>query len=136
MIALGALIGLGAVVLLGVNLYVQSQGAQAKIQQELSRSLGVPLKIRSMSVTPWGGLELSGITIPQTVAVGPKHFLEARTFRLRVRFLSLFSRRLVIKEVSLIGPKVAWPQNTEGKGLLPGGRGERPQAGSRNRGGA
>jgi hypothetical protein len=31
-IALGALIGLGAVILLGVNLYVQSQGAQAKIQ--------------------------------------------------------------------------------------------------------
>ena len=95
-IALGALVGLAAMVLLGVNLYVQSQGAQAKIQQELSRSLGVPLKIRSMSVTPWGGLELSGITIPQTVSVGPKHFLEARTFRLRVRFLSLFSRRLVI----------------------------------------
>ena len=106
-------------VLLGVNLYVQSQGAQGKIQQELSRSLGVPLKIRSMSVTPWGGLELSGITIPQTVSVGPKHFLEARTFRLRVRFLSLFSRRLVIKEVSLVGPRVVWPQNTEGKWRLP-----------------
>ena len=124
-IALGALIGLGAVVLLGVNLYVQSQGAQAKIQQELSRSLGIPLKIRSMSVTPWGGLELSGITIPQTGSVGPKDFLEARTFRLRVRFLSLFSRRLVIKEVSLVGPRVVWPQNTEGKWRLPDARAER-----------
>ncbi|HEX3421719.1 MAG TPA: AsmA-like C-terminal region-containing protein [Candidatus Udaeobacter sp.] len=119
MIALGALIGLGAVILLAVNLYVQSQGAQAKIQQELSRSLGVPLRIRSMSVTPWGGLELSGITIPQTASVGPKHFLEARTFQLRVRFLSLFSRRLVINEVSLVHPRVVWPQNTEGKWRLP-----------------
>jgi AsmA-like C-terminal region len=126
-IALGALVGLGAVVLLGVNLYVQSQGAQGKIQQELSRSLGVPLKIRSMSVTPWGGLELSGITIPQTVSVGPKHFLEARTFRLHVRFLSLFSRRLVIKEVSLISPTVVWPQNTEGKWRLPNTRATRAQ---------
>jgi hypothetical protein len=124
-IVLGTLIGLGTVVLLGVNLYVQSQGTQAKIQQELSRSLGVPLKIRSMSVTPWGGLELSGITIPQTVPVGPKDFLEARTFRLRIRFLSLFSRRLVIKEVSLIGPRVVWPQNPEGKWRLPGTRVER-----------
>jgi type II secretion system protein N len=118
-IALGALIALGAVLLLGVNLYVQSQGAQAKIQQELTRSLGVPLKIRSMSVTPWGGLELSGITIPQTSSVGPKYFLEARTFRLRVRFLSLFSRRLVIKVVSLINPRVVWPQDAEGKWRLP-----------------
>ncbi len=123
-IALGALVGLGAVVLLGVNLYVQSQGAQGKIQQELTRSLGVPLKIRSMSVTPWGGLELSGIVIPQTIPVGPKHFLEARTFRLRVRFLSLFSQRLVIKEVSLVAPRVVWPQNKEGKWRLPSARAE------------
>src|SRR5947199_7676291 len=126
MIALGTLIALGAVLLLGVNLYVQSQGAQAKIQQELTRSLGVPLKIRSMSVTPWGGLELSGITIPQTVSVGPKHFLEARTFRLRVRFLSLFSWRLVITEVSLVGPSGVWPENTEGKWRPPNTQAARP----------
>src|SRR5215470_7966152 len=131
-IALGALIGVGAVVLLGVNLYVQSQGAQAKIQQELSRSLGVPLKIRSMSVTPWGGLELSGITIPQTLSVGPKDFLEARTFRLRIRFLSLFSRRLVINEVSLVHPRVVWPQNTEGKWRLPNTQAARAETVSTN----
>src|SRR6267143_4182328 len=127
-IALGALIALGVVVLLGVNLYVQSQGAQAKIQQELSRSLGVPLKIRSMSVTPWGGLELSGITIQQTSSVGPKYFLEAKTFRLRVRYLSLFSRRLVINVVSLINPRVVWPQDAEGKWRLPNAQAAQPPA--------
>ena len=61
MFALGAVIVLGAILLTGVNLYVQSQGTHAKIQQELSRRLGTTLGIRSMSVTPWGGLELSGI---------------------------------------------------------------------------
>src|SRR6266480_1737565 len=121
-IAFAAVIGLGAVLLLGVNLYVQSQGAQAKIQEELSRRLGTRLEIRSMSVTPWGGLQLSGITIPQTSSVAPRHFLEAKTFQLRVRFLSLFSRRLVIKEVSLIKPNVVWPQDAEGKWRLPGSR--------------
>jgi len=119
LIALGAVIALGAILLLGVNLYVQSKGTQAKIQQELSRRLGTILEIRSMSVTPWSGLQLSGITIPQTSSTGPRHFLEARTFRLRVRFLSLFSRRLVIKEVSLIEPNVVWPQDAEGKWRLP-----------------
>ncbi len=112
-------IALGAILLTGVNLYVQSQGTHAKIQQELSRRLGTTLGIRSMSVTPWGGLELSGITIAQTSAVGPRHFLEAKTFRLRVRFLSLFSRRLVIKEVALINPNVVWPQDVGGKWKLP-----------------
>src|SRR5690242_18116666 len=75
-----------------------------------------------MSVTPWGGLQLSGITIPQTSSTGPRHFLEAKTFQLRVRFLSLFSRRLVIKEVSLINPNVVWPQDVEGKWKLPRSR--------------
>jgi hypothetical protein len=119
LIALGIVIAFAAVLLIGVNLYVQSKDTQAKIQQELGRRIGTPLEIRSMSITPWGGLELSGITIPQTSPVGPKHFLEAKTFRLRVRFLSLFSRRLVIKEVSLISPNVVWPQDAEGKWRLP-----------------
>jgi AsmA-like C-terminal region/AsmA family len=118
-IVLGALIALGAVLLVGVNLYVQSQGAQAKIQQELTRTLGVPVKIRSVSVTPWGGLELSDITIPQISSVSAKHFLQAKTFRLRVRFLSLFSQRFVITDVSLINPTVVWPQDAEGKWRLP-----------------
>ena len=122
MIALGGVFALGAIAVIGVNLYVQSQGTQAKIQQELSRQLGTTLEIRSMSVTPWGGLELSGITIPQTSPVGTSHFLEARTFRLRVRFLSLFSRRLVIKDVSLVNPNIVWAQNAEGKWRLPGAR--------------
>jgi hypothetical protein len=124
LIALGAVVALGAIVLIGVNLYVQSQGTQAKIQQELSQRLGMALEIRRMSVTPWGGLELSGITIAQTSSVSPSHFLEARTFRLRVRFFSLFSRRLVIKEVSLINPQVVWPQDAEGKWRLPSSRKE------------
>jgi AsmA-like protein len=111
---------LGAIVLLGVNLYVQSQGTQAKIQQELSQRLGTPLYIRRVSVTPWGGLKLSGITIPEVPAIGATNFLEAKTFRLRIKFLSLFSRRLVIKEVSLVDPNVIWPQNADGKWRLPG----------------
>jgi AsmA-like protein len=119
-IALGGLFALGIVALIGVNLYVQSQGTQAKIQQELSQQLGTTLEIRSMSVTPWGGLELSGITIPQISSVTPSDFLEARTFRLRVRFLSLFSKRLVIKDVSLVNPTIVWAQNAEGKWKLPG----------------
>jgi AsmA-like C-terminal region/AsmA family len=122
LIILGAIIALGAILLTAVNLYVQSQGTHAKIQQELSRRLGTKLGIRSMSVTPWGGLELSGITIAQTSPVGPRHFLEAKTFRLRVRFLSLFSRRLVIKDVALINPNVVWPQDAEGKWKLPSSR--------------
>ena len=118
-LVLCGVIGLLAILLLGVNLYVQSQGTQARIQQELSQRLDTPLHIERISVTPWGGLKLSGITIPQTNPNAGAPFLEAKTFRLRVRLASLFSRPLVIKEVSLLKPEVVWTQNADGKWRLP-----------------
>ena len=120
LIGLGAFLALAAVVLLAVNLYVQSQGTQTRIQQELSQRLGTPLNIRRISVTPWSGLKLSGITIPQISGPVASNFLEASAFRLRISFLSLFSRRLVIKEVSLADPRVTWSQDADGKWRLPG----------------
>ena len=105
--------------LLGANLYVQSQATQERIQQELSQRLKMPLQIQRISVTPWGGLELSGITIPQSNNVHDPPFLQARHFQLRVRFGSIFWRPLVIKEVALIAPTVIWPQNEFGEWRVP-----------------
>lgn len=122
LIVAGTVVALAAIGLICVNLYVQSQGTQARIQQELSQRLGTPLNIQRISVTPWGGLRLSGITIPQIEPGSASEFLEAKSFGLRVRFLSLFSHRLVIKDVSLVDPKVVWPQNSDGKWRLPGPR--------------
>ena len=120
LILLAGLSILAAIVLLGLNLYVQSQGTQGRIEQELRQRLGTTLNIGRISVTPWTGLKLSGITIPQSPDGSPPNFLEARSFGLRIRLLSLFSQRLVIREVSLDGPRVVWPQNAAGKWRLPG----------------
>src|SRR5438445_6661952 len=106
LIGLGLIVGVALLILIGVNMYVQSQGTQARIQQELSQRLGTTLRIQRLSVTPWWGLKLSGITIPQSDPTVSGDFLEAKAFRLRIRFLSLFSQELVIKEVSLIEPTV------------------------------
>lgn len=119
LIALGAIVGVAVLILIGVNIYVQSQGTQARIQQELSQRLGTTLHLKRISVTPWAGLKLSGITIPQTQPGVSTDFLKAKTFRLRIRFSSLFSQRLVIKEISLIDPDVVWAQNSDGKWRLP-----------------
>ena len=66
LIALGAVLGVAVLILIGANMYVQSHGTQTRIQQELSERLDTTLQVRRISVTPWGGLKLSGITIPQT----------------------------------------------------------------------
>src|SRR5207237_383999 len=77
-IFIGGLLILGAVLFLALNLYVQSQGTQARIQQELRQRFGATLKIGRMSVTPWSGLKLSGITIAQGTTGTGGNFLEAK----------------------------------------------------------
>jgi AsmA-like C-terminal region/AsmA family len=119
LILFGAISALAVILVIGANLYVQSQGTQARIQQELSQRLGTTLRIRRISVTPWWGLKLSGITIPQTDPAISGDFVEAKTFRLRIRFTSLFSKKLLIKEISLIDPTVVWAQNGDGKWRIP-----------------
>lgn len=110
---------LALVVLIGINLFVQSQGTHKRIQQELSQRLNTPLQLRQISLTPWNGLQLKGITIPQVPGTVGGNFLEAERFQLRVQFWSLFSDRLIIRQVALIKPEVVWPQNASGKWRLP-----------------
>jgi type II secretion system protein N len=122
---------LGAVIFLGLNLYVQSQGTQGRIQQELRHRFGADLKIGRISVTPWSGLKLSDITMAQAASGDGGNFLEARNFGLRIAFFSIFTRRLIIKEATLVGPKVVWPQNADGKWRLPDlRRGQREKNGT------
>jgi hypothetical protein len=66
LISLGVIVGVALLILIGVNMYVQSRGTQARIQQELSQRLGTTLRIQRISITPWAGLKLTGITIPQS----------------------------------------------------------------------
>src|SRR3954468_8480331 len=119
LIALGVFVSVALLILIGVNLYVQSRGTQARIQQELSQRLGMPLRVQRVSVTPWWGLKLTGITIPQNQPGVSPDFLTAKTFRLRIRFSLLFGGHLVIKEVSLVNPEVVWAQNADGKWRVP-----------------
>lgn len=116
---LGGVVALACLLLIAVNLYVQSQGTHHRIQQELSQRLGTPLYLKQISITPWSGLKLNGITIPQEAGKMEGNFLEAQSFQLRVQFWSLFSNRLVIRQVSLIRPEVVWAQNSAGKWRLP-----------------
>src|SRR6478752_176124 len=119
LISFGVIVGVALAILIGVNLYVQSRGTQARIQQELSQRLGTTLRIQRISVTPWAGLKLTGITIPQSQPGIPADFLTAQAFRLRIRFSSLFGGQLVIKEISLVNPEVFWAQNADGKWRFP-----------------
>lgn len=115
LIVLAAVIALVVGAVFSVNLFIQSPGAQARIQEGISRALRLPLKIMNSSVTPWGDLRITGITIPN----GDADLLEAASFHARYRVLPLFTGKLVIYDMSVESPKIVWPQNAEGKWELP-----------------
>lgn len=120
LVLLCVVVALFVIVLIGANLYVQSRGTQARIEQELSQRLHTPVRIRSIAVTPWGGLSLSGLTIPQATAPPGGNFLEARAFQVRLKFAALLAKKITIKEVVLVDPTVVWLQARDGKWRLPG----------------
>jgi type II secretion system protein N len=117
-IVLGSLVAVCVLVVIGLNLYVQSVGAQARIQQELSHRLGAPVKIRSISITPWGGLTLSGISV--TDPARNTDFLAAEAVEMHPAMSSILSGDLVIKKVSVVRPNVVWSQDQDGRWRLPG----------------
>ncbi len=118
-IAAGIVFALCTVALIALNLYVQSVGAQAQIQQELSQKLGLPVRIGSISITPWGGLTLRGISIADGAHTEGVDFIAAKSFELHAAISSLLSGNLVIRKVALVSPSVTWPQDENGRWRLP-----------------
>ncbi len=115
LLALGALLVLAVFGLFCVNLYIQSPRTQEQIQEQLSRTLRMPLKITNTSLSPWSGLRITGITIPH----GDATFLDAGSFTASYRALPLLVGKLTIPEMSVDRPKVVWRQNAEGQWKLP-----------------
>ncbi len=115
LISFSVLVVLGIALVVGLNLYIQSPGSQARIQEELSKSLRLPLKLTNVSVSPMGRLRITGITIPN----GGANFLDAAAFNATYRLLPLLHGKLIIPEMSVQNPKVVWVQTADGKWKLP-----------------
>lgn len=115
LIGLAVLVALGVGLVVALNLYIQSPGSQARIQEELSKALRMPLKLTTMSVSPFGGLHITGITIPN----GGANFLEAASFDAHYRLGPLLQGKLVITDMDVETPKILWAQSADGKWKLP-----------------
>jgi uncharacterized protein involved in outer membrane biogenesis len=110
-----------ALVLLCINLYLQSGGVQQRIRAAAERALGSEVKIRSTSYTPWGGLNLRGLSIPDPTAP-QRNIVEADGLRVRFPLMPLFQQRFVVTECILIEPTLIARQTPDGNWVLPFGR--------------
>ncbi|MEI8341885.1 MAG: AsmA family protein, partial [Verrucomicrobiota bacterium] len=119
LIVMGLIVGIAGIGLLAANLYIQSKPTQLKIERKLSETLRMPLEIRRTSLTPWGGLSITGITVPQAQPESGGHFVEAQECSIHFQLLPLFQRKLVIDGILLDEPKVVWTQNASGRWVFP-----------------
>ncbi len=115
LVVLAVLLAIVAIALLGAKTYVESAGTRERIEAQLGRMLGLPLVISKVKLSPWGGLAISGVSVPDAEG----NFLEGATFRASCRFIPLLQRRFEIYGLRAEDPKIVWRQGADGKWTLP-----------------
>ncbi len=111
-------VGVIALVLLSINLYLQSGAVQERIRSAAERALGAEVRNKGTTYTPWGGLNLHELSIPDPTAP-ERNIVEAKGLRVRFPLIPLLSQRFVVRECVLIEPKVYARQAADGNWILP-----------------
>jgi type II secretion system protein N len=114
-------IALAALVLLCINLYLQSDGVQQRIRDSAQRALGGEVKIRSSMYLPWSGFVIRGITVPDPTNANI-NFAEVEALRIRFALGPLIEGRFVITECTVFQPKLVVRQLENGEWVIPLGR--------------
>jgi len=112
-----ALLILLVVALVGINLYLQSGDVQQRIHLATEQALGTPVAVKRTVYTPWSGLTLSGLSLPDPTIPGT-NVIEAPSFSVQFQFLPLLGKRLVISTISLNSPHLALRQTADKKWIL------------------
>lgn len=118
LIAIVALAALAGLALLCTNIYLQSSTVQQRIRESVARQIGTDVKIRTTSYTPWSGLVLRDIEVPDPTA-SKMNILEAKALRIRFSLLPLFNKRFVIYDCSLYEPTLIVRQVASGDWMAP-----------------
>ena len=108
-----------AILILVVNLYVQSKGMQNTIRTRLSETLGMPVGVFRTTFSPWGGFRLDQVKIPSDIPGSHMDFLKAEFLEVRCEYLPLLRGQVVVKRIALDAPHLVFQQNTHGQFRLP-----------------
>ncbi len=105
-------------ILLCINVYLQSSGVQERIRNAAADAIGADIQIQSTTYTPWEGLVLKGISIPDSTTPD-SNALEAAALRIRFSLGPLFQKRFVVTECALFEPRLIIRQMDNGNWIVP-----------------
>ncbi|MFZ4483214.1 MAG: AsmA-like C-terminal region-containing protein [Chthoniobacterales bacterium] len=118
LIALGVVLLLVTGAVLAFNLHLQSAGMQEQLREGAKQTLGLPLSVRSTFYTPWDGIRLRGLVVPDMENAGV-NFLEASEFQIVFKLWPLLHREFVVSRLALKRAVLTWRQNGDGQWRLP-----------------
>ena len=118
LIVSATLVALAFAAVLAFNLHLQSNAMQEQLRKAAVDTIGLPLNVRSAVYTPWDGICLRGLVMPDMENAGV-NFLEASEFRIMFRLWPLWRREFVVSSLQLNEAVLTWRQNAEGKWRVP-----------------
>ncbi|MDD4178777.1 MAG: AsmA family protein [Candidatus Margulisbacteria bacterium] len=84
--------------------------AAAKLSEMIRREV----KIEKASFDLFSGIKLQGLSVSNRTGFSPKPFVKADAIVLRYAFWPLFSRQIIIKEISLVKPEILVEKSSRG----------------------
>lgn len=108
LIAAGTSLLVYLLAILGLNIYLQSEGLQKRIRLAAESAAGSPARIKGTHYTPWSGFSITGVSLCGKPVPGQPPFLEATSVSFRFSLLSLLRGKLVVSEVVILDPTLVF----------------------------
>ncbi|MFH1066616.1 MAG: AsmA-like C-terminal region-containing protein [bacterium] len=108
----------GAFALWRLQSYVQSEEFKAKVNRNVSETLGSPFYLSSLKFNILSGFDLYGIGI-DSPAPNTSPFLRIQKIRLNYALLPLLQRQCVIRELEFVQPEMSVRFNADGSSNIP-----------------
>ncbi len=104
LIAAGLALLVYTLAVLGLNIYLQSEGLQSRIRSAAESAAESPVMIKGTHYTPWSGFSITGVTMQGRSLPGEPPFLNATAVSFRFSLLALLQGKLVVNEVVVSDP--------------------------------
>src|ERR1700677_1777285 len=117
--AIGGLVALVALVLIGIKLFVDPNNYKDRIAAAVKQSTGRELKLPGyikLSVFPWVALELGPASLGNPPGFGDEPFMTFQHAAVRVKVMPLLSKQLEVSKVELDGLDLQLHKNAAGQG--------------------
>lgn len=118
LIVAGAILAAYVILVVAVNLYLQSKGVQDRVRQAASEAAGVPVEIQGTCYIPWSGLVVSGVVVPHD-GEARLPLLNVESVSIRFETFALLRGHFVVTDILIQSPVLLAFQKSDGSWSRP-----------------